>query len=135
MQLQKATNNTNIALTLQEKVTLTSPYFLFEFQNDTSLVKYYQIFTDISTAGPQRNRANLFDIEVVASGAGAEQIVLGNVGQYNYTIYEQTSDSNLDPDDGTVAGIVERGRMRLIDTETSIYIEHDIDVNYIIYEQ
>jgi len=88
MQLQKLTNNTNVALTLQEKVTLTTPYFLFVFQNDTSLVKYYQIFTDVSVAGSARNRANLFDIEVVASGAGAEQIVLGNVGQYNYTIYE-----------------------------------------------
>ena len=133
MQLRKATDNTNVALTLVEETTLSNPYYLFEFQNDTTLVKYFQIFTDVSVAGAARTRANLFNIEVVVSGAGAEQIVLGNIGQYNYTIYEQTSSSNLDPD--LVTGIVERGRMRLIDGEVSIYIEHTIDVTYIAHEQ
>lgn len=133
IQLTKSSTNPNIALTLQEKVTLDSPYFLFEFQNVTTRVKYYQIFTDVSTPGDARTRSNLFNIEVVASSAGSNQIVLGPVGQYNYTIWEQESDSNLDPDNAT--GIVERGRMRLFDSEASIYIENDITVTYVVNEQ
>ena len=78
MILQKATNNTNIALTLYEKTTLSPVYYLFEFQNDQTKVKYYQIFTDVSVAGSARERANLFNIEVVNSGSGANKIILGN---------------------------------------------------------
>jgi len=132
MLLQKLANNT-VSLTLEEKTTISSPYYLFEFWNNTTKQKYFQIFTDVSVAGAARDRANEFDIEVVASGAGANQIVLGNVGLYNYTIYEQSSAVNLDPD--LADGIVERGQMRLIDSETSIWVEHEIEITYIAHEQ
>ena len=131
MILQKATNNTNIALTLYEKTTLNPVYYLFEFQNDQTKVKYYQVFTDVSVAGSARQRANLFNIEVVNSGSGANKIILGNVGLYHYTIYEQSSSSNLDP---TGLTIVERGQMRLHDSETSQYVAHEIDITYVAHE-
>lgn len=131
MILQKATNNTNIALTLHEKTTLNPVYYLFEFQNDQTKVKYYQVFTDVSVAGSARQRANLFNIEVVNSGSGANKIILGNVGLYHYTIYEQSSSSNLDP---TGLTIVERGQMRLYDSETSQYVAHEIDITYVAHE-
>lgn len=132
MLLQKLTTNT-VALTLEEKTTISSANYLFEFENNTTKVKYYQIFTDVSTAGLARERANEFEIEVVASGAGANQIVLGNIGLYNYTIYQQASAVNLDP--ANAEGIVERKQMRLIDTETSIWVEHEIEITYVAHEQ
>ena len=132
MLLQKLTTNT-VALTLEEKTTISSANYLFEFENNTTKVKYYQIFTDVSTAGLARERANEFEIEVVASGAGANQIVLGNIGLYNYTIYQQASAVNLDP--ANAEGIVERKQMRLIDTEASIWVEHEIEITYVAHEQ
>ena len=83
MILQKSTNNTNVPLTLYEKTTLSPVYYLFEFENDQTKVKYYQIFTDVSVAGSARKRSNLFNIEVVNSGSGANKIVLGNTGLYH----------------------------------------------------
>lgn len=131
MILQKSTNNTNIALTLYEKTTLSPVYYLFEFQNDQTKVKYYQVFTDVSVAGSARERSNLFNIEVINSGSGANKIILGNTGLYHYTIYEQSSSSNLDP---TGLTIVERGQMRLVDGETSQYITHEIEITYVAHE-
>ena len=131
MILQKSTNNTNIALTLYEKTTLSPVYYLFEFQNDQTKVKYYQIFTDVSVVGSARERSNLFNIEVINSGSGANKIILGNTGLYHYTIYEQSSSSNLDP---TGLTIVERGQMRLVDGETSQYVAHEIEITYVAHE-
>lgn len=131
MELQKSTVNV-VSLTLAEKTTIVNPNYLFEFQNDTTLVKYYQIFTDVSTAGAARERANEFNIEVVNSGSGANKIILGNVGLYHYTIYEQESAVNLDPD---LAGdVVERGPMRLKDTEAPIYVMHEQENSYVAHE-
>ena len=135
MQLRKSTVNSNVPLTLEEKTTLTGTvYYLFEFENDTTKVKYYQIFTDVSVVGVARQNSNLFNIEVINSGSGSNKIILGNVGQYHYTIYEQASSTNLDPD--LASGIVERGMMWLSDaTDRSIYIQHEIEVTYIAHEQ
>jgi hypothetical protein len=132
MLLQK--NSVNIvSLTLAEKTTLPSPYYLFEFQNVYTRKKYFQIFTDVSASGEARERANEFNIEVVDSGSGANKIILGDIGLYNYTIYEQTSDSNLNPANTT--SIVERREMRLIDAEETIYVEHEIEIEYTTHEQ
>jgi hypothetical protein len=132
MLLKKLENNI-VALTLEENTTISNANYLFEFQNNTTKQKYFQIFTDVSTAGAARERANRFNINVVASGAGANEIVLGNVGLYNYTIYQQVSSVNLDPD--LSGGVVERGQMRLIDNEDSIWVEHEIEITYIAHEQ
>ncbi|MGL4598502.1 MAG: hypothetical protein ACRCYO_13375 [Bacteroidia bacterium] len=133
MQLKKSFNNTNVPLTLKEKTTIDNPVYLFEFRNDTTGVRYCQIFDDVSTPGDQRDRANLFNIEIINTGSGANKIILGNVGQYGYIIHQQSSPTNLNPD--LAEGIVERGRMRLIDDETSIYIEHQIEIEYVAHEQ
>jgi hypothetical protein len=129
--LQKATNNTNIPLALYEFTTLSPVYYLFEFQNDQTKVKYYQIFTDVSVAGSARERSNLFNIEVINSGSGANKIILGNTGLYHYTVYEQSSSSNLDP---TGLTVLKRGQMRLIDTETSQYVAHEIEITYVAHQ-
>lgn len=131
--LIKSTANTNIALTLKEKTTLYPVYYLFEFQNDQTKVKYYQIFTDVSTVTYNQRVWNIFNIEVINSGSGANKIILGNAGLYHYAIYEQSSSSNLDP---TGLTIVERGRMRLVETteSTSQYVAHEIELTYIAHQ-
>ncbi len=131
--LIKSTANTNISLTLKEKTILYPVYYLFEFQNDQTKVKYYQIFTDVSTVNINQRIWNVFNIEVINTGSGANKIILGNDGLYHYAIYEQSSSSNLDP---TGLTIVERGRMRLVaSTEsTSQYIAHEITHTYVAHE-
>lgn len=129
--LTKSTNNTNVSLTLKEKTTLYPVYYLFEFQNDQTKVKYYQIFTDVSTVTYNQRVWNVFNIEVVNSGSGANKIILGNTGLYHYTIFEQSSSSNLDP---TGLTVVERGQMRLIDSEASQYIAHEITHTYVAHQ-
>ena len=131
MILLKNSVNT-VSLTLVEKTTLPNPYYLFEFQNIYTRKKYFQIFTDVSVSGEARTRANEFNIEVVDSGSGANKIILGDIGQYNYTIYEQVSDSNLNPANTT--SIVERREMRLLDSEATIYVEHEIEIEYTTHE-
>jgi hypothetical protein len=135
MQLTKNSVNSNIPLTLSEKTTIENPYYLFEFINEYTNVKYYQIFTDVSVPGAARERSNLFNIEVVDSAAGANQIVLGNIGLYKYNIYEQASSTNLDP--ALSGAIVEERRMRLIDSsdDVSIYIAHETVITYVAHEQ
>lgn len=132
MILLKNSVNT-VSLTLVEKTTLPNPYYLFEFQNIYTRKKYFQIFTDVSVSGEARTRANEFNIEVIDSGSGANKIILGDIGQYNYTIYEQVSDSNLNPANTT--SIVERREMRLLDSEATIYVEHEIEIEYTTHEQ
>jgi hypothetical protein len=130
MLLTKSTVNSNVALSLKEKTTLYPVYYLFEFQNDQTKVKYYQIFTDVSTVNINQRVWNIFNIEVINSGSGANKIILGNTGLYHYSIFEQSSSSNLDP---TGLTIVERGQMRLIDTESSQYIAHEIERTYVAH--
>jgi hypothetical protein len=133
MNLVKNSINMNVDLTLAEKTTIDPVFYLFEFQNDYTKVKSYAIFTDVSIPGVQRERTNLFNIEVVDTVVAPNQVKLGNVGLYNYIVYEQSSDSNLDP--ALATGIVERGRLRLIGSEDSVYVAHTPEITYVAHEQ
>ncbi|MAF36273.1 hypothetical protein CL622_04105 [archaeon] len=55
-----------------------------------------------------------------------------NAGRYHYTIREQESTTNLDPD--LSGDIIERGIMLLADFETSQYLQHEINVIYTVHE-
>jgi hypothetical protein len=100
----------NIILTLTEKQTLTSPNYLFIFENrstntDIKFVKLNN--TDIS---PYKERYNEFSIVVNTYFNTALN------GQYTYTIYEQTSTTNTDP---TGLNLLESGIMELEGTTIS----------------
>jgi hypothetical protein len=100
----------NIILTLTEKQTLTSPNYLFVFENrstntDVKFVKLNN--TDISQ---YKERYNEFSI-VVNSYFNTSLN-----GQYTYTVYEQASPSNLDP---TGLNLLETGIMELEGTTIS----------------
>ena len=100
----------NIILTLTEKQLLTSPNYLFVFENrstntDIKFVKLNN--TDISA---YKGRYNEFSIVVNTFFNTALN------GQYTYTIYEQASTSNLNP---TGLNLLESGIMELSGTTIS----------------
>jgi hypothetical protein len=127
IKLTKGQTNSNIALTLTEKVTLSPVYFLFEFKNDTSNTKYYVISSDTST---ETERYNLFSITEGVDDQLNGSVILGDSGFYTYTVYEQSSSSNLDP---SGLDIVETGKMKLLGTAQS-FTEHSITTEYVTHD-
>lgn len=100
----------NIILTLTEKQIITSPNYLFVFENRSTNteVKFVKINnTDVSQ---YKERYNEFSI-VVNSHFNTSLN-----GQYTYTIYEQTSTTNLNP---TGLNLLESGIMELSGTTIS----------------
>lgn len=108
MRIQRGVIN-EVPVTLSELKTLSAPYYLFEFINDTNVASYVLINSaDDLASTDEQARFNLFSIEEVSSGSNplSGTITLVN-GDYQYTIYEQTSSTNIDPTQ--TDGIVEKG--------------------------
>jgi hypothetical protein len=100
----------NIILTLTEKQLLTSPNYLFVFENRSTNteIKFVRLNnTDISA---YKERYNEFIIVVNSFFNTALN------GQYTYTIYEQTSTTNTNP---TGLNLLESGIMELEGTTIS----------------
>ena len=100
----------NIILTLTEKQLLTSPNYLFIFENRSTNtdIKFVRLNnTDISA---YKDRYNEFTIVVNSFFNTALN------GQYTYTIYEQTSTTNTNP---TGLNLLESGIMELSGTTIS----------------
>jgi hypothetical protein len=100
----------NIILTLTEKQLLTSPNYLFIFENRSTNteIKFVRLNnTDISA---YKERYNEFSIVVNTYFNTSLN------GQYTYTIYEQTSTTNTDP---TGLNLIESGIMELEGTTIS----------------
>ena len=102
--LTKGQTAETITVTLNEKRTLDSGYYLFVFTHILTkqvVNKIYSFLDDISSF---QDRYNEFDIDT--------ETVFGSypIGQWLYNIYEQASSSNTD-----VTGLteVERGIMSL----------------------
>ena len=131
IQITKGTTN-NVALTLTEKCTLTSPYYLFVFQSDETRDLYKFIAADTST---YPKRYNLFAIVETDSSPDplAGEIELPLVGFYKYKVYEQTSSTNLDP--ALATGIVEVGKVQVIDTPAADdKLNNTNNINYVYNE-
>jgi len=127
IKLEKNTVNTNIALTLTEKVTITNPVFLFEFTNDMTMTSYYVICADTST---ETQRYNLFSLTEGGADPTNGNVTMGLEGFYKYNIYEQaTGSTNLDP---TGLTLVENGKMRLGGT-TQTFTKHSISEGYVAH--
>lgn len=108
--LQRGQSNT-VALTLTEKCTLSNPYFLFVLENDTSKDSYYFIATDTSSYTDRYNRFTVTEKSSPDTLNG--EVYLPLTGSYHYTVYEQSSNTNLDPANAT--GVVEIGRCKVKD--------------------
>lgn len=104
-----------VVLTLNEKTTLTNPYFLFEIKNKTNVIPYYFIAADVSL---YPNRYNKFNIMEVTGTATPENTLIGNIllssnGEYEYRIFEQTSATNLNPGLSTNTSPIEVGFIKV----------------------
>ena len=132
IKLKKGEETENVALTLTEKTTISSPSYLFEFTSDSTKQANTCICADLSIEGAQRDRANLFNITEGVDDRLNSSLILFNAGRYHYTIREQESTTNLDPD--LSGDIIERGIMLLADFETSQYLQHEINVIYTVHE-
>jgi hypothetical protein len=112
----------NIILTLTEKQLLTSPNYLFIFENRSTNtdIKFVRLNnTDISA---YKERYNEFTIVVNSFFNTALN------GQYTYTIYEQTSTTNTDP---TGLNLLESGIMELEGT-TIAFTEYETTSTFTI---
>ena len=126
----KNTNNTLI-VTLTEKVTLTSPYYLFAFTSDVSQLTKYFISADISIHTDRYNEFLITETsgtEILTSGT----ITLNPTGQWTYRIYEQTSSTNLDPTLATT--LLEIGIVKVTGTATTYYTNNGLDNTFYINE-
>lgn len=131
IQITKGSTN-DVALTLTEKCTLTAPHYLFVFQSDETRDFYKFIAADTSA---HTDRYNLFAI--VETNTNPDpldgEIELPLVGFYKYTIYEQTSPTNLNPANAT--GIVEVGKVQVIDSPAADdKLNNTNNINYVYNE-
>ena len=128
IQITKGIANT-VVLTLKEKTTLTNPKYLFVFKNDQSNVDSKFIAADTST---YPDRYNKFVITEKTSNPNplTGEVTLSLDGFYTYTIYEQTSSTNLNPANATK--IVETGKVQVFATATADHTySPDSNITYI----
>ena len=116
LKFNKASANT-VVVTLKEKTTLSPVYYLWEFKSKQSNAKRYCIATDISQ---YKDRYNEFIITETTNPTPTNgQISLGEGGEWDYTVYEQSSNSNLNPAGLT---IVETGLAKVIPAASTQYV-------------
>lgn len=120
--LTKGETNT-VILTLTEKQTLTSPNYLFRFTNRTTGAEVVFVKTNASDTSAYKYRFNQFSI--ITSGFFSNQ----PSGEWLYYIYEQASPTNRDYTKAT--GLLEQGIMRLNESESFAYTQHEPENTYI----
>lgn len=77
-----------ITVTLNEKRTLTNPYYLFVFTHILTKTVVNKIYNYLDDLSAYQDRYNQFDISTVTVFASKP------IGQWRYDVYEQTSSTN-----------------------------------------
>lgn len=117
IKIERDSANT-VVLTLTERTTISTPTYLFSFRSLEGDYKNF-IAEDVSV---QTERYNKFVITEVGTG-GTEDLLTGEVillptGFWSYTVYAQTSTTNLVPADADE--IVERGKVLVQDSDSPV---------------
>lgn len=111
--LDKGQSNT-FALTLTESATITSPVWLFVFENEFNTASQPIYWVGVDTS-PYINRYNLFTL---VEGVDLTLII----GQYTYKVYESPVPIVVDENTSEVGlNLVEEGRLVVNGTSNSIY--------------
>lgn len=116
IQLIKGTT-ANVILTLTEKQLIAAPNYLFVFTNRTTNYDVKFILVNAKDLSLYKERFNKFSIKVDSYFSNKLN------GQYDYSVYEQTSTQNTDI---TGLNLLESGVMILSEPET-IYKEYSPD--------
>lgn len=107
-----------VVVTTTEKGTAS--YYLFRFQNLSTMDNFYCIAQDTS---PYQERYNAFTITETNSPTPTNaQVKLELEGEYKYWVYANSSSSNLDP---TGLTVLETGLCKVSGTTTA-----DVDYSY-----
>jgi len=143
---QGATNS--LILTLTEDVTIDSPFYLFEFTNDVTMVSQYIVLEDISIHPERYNEFLIDEITRVRDGGaigdiggaiggdpipvGAE-IELTPAGQWTYRVFQQYYPRNTDPN--LTEGLLEIGIAKVVPSAITTYYENNnLDNTFIVNE-
>jgi hypothetical protein len=110
-----------VIVTLKEKATLSAPNYLFIFTSKVTNLQIKFVLLNNTDLSAYKDRFNEFSLVVNTYFATALP------GEYGYTIYEQTSSSNLDPSLAT--GILETGQMELNNSTDFEFITYNATTN------
>jgi len=110
----------NIYLTLTEKETISSPNYLFVFEQRSTNTEVKFVLTNAKDLSLYKDRYNKFLLNV-------NQYFLSKLnGQYTYSVYQQTSATNTST---TGLVLLESGIMMLQDDE-QVYTEYTTKDTY-----
>ena len=130
--LQTNTASQTLLLSLEEGVLLLPSFtdYLLVIQNEITL----EIFAVIPTLISTNERITTLSISTNADDAVNGSILIVEGGRYNYIIYGQNSNSNLDPSDADVVGELKRGFIQFTTLtqyfdQPSLTIPNDIEYN------
>lgn len=122
-----------IYLTLKEKNKYIPLYthFLVAFKNMMSNESYYLIGNSESN----NDRYTKLKISTNIDDAVNGDVLMQETGQFWYTIYGQNSETNLDPNDASVVGVLEIGILHVL-TQDEYFNNPSLTIpdNVIYYE-
>ena len=120
IKMQTITRNSNNVLyfTLTERVTLDTPFFLVRVEGrSSSIVKRFILPSDQSSYTERYNKFTITET------SGSEILTSGTItltpGDYDYRIYEQSSNTNLNELQSTVTTPIEYGLLRVTGTDNT----------------
>ena len=127
----------NLVVTVSMNKTLPNPYYLFSFQHITSKERVSFIPQSI-TSNTRYDKFRFIESPTVNLTAATPSVLFNYIGQYYYSIYEQTSSANTNP--SLAYNKLESGRAIVIvgDSQTDEclfepYISPNEDAYSIIY--
>jgi len=128
IEINKETVN-YVDLTLTEKATLDSPYYLFVFKSDLERAEVIFTGKDISTEPQRYNRFLVYETSGT-NNLTSGVVTLNPTGFWTYKAYEQTSQTNLDVANTT--SLVEQGKVKVIGDPTT-HNKHIVTRRYNVY--
>lgn len=111
----------DIYLTLNERRTLDSGYYLIVFTNQAENSEVTKIWSFLDDDSDYPSRYNKFSLVVNSLFTGKAE------GLWNYAVYEQESSTNTDP---TGLTEVERGIMKLSPATEFAFEEYNEETSY-----
>ena len=109
-------------MTVTELQTLTAPHWLFEFIDEQSQQSVTCILENVSLSTSRYDEFQITD---------GVDVTFPYAGFYTYRIYEQESDSNLDP--ALAGSLCEEGRAHIYEIDSPAN-EYDQPLTNYIYE-
>lgn len=112
-------------LTLNESVTIESPYFLFVFTHVTTkdVVKFLKSGVDDDSSHTYRYNQFTINASVVFDGY--------EVGEWHYSVYEQASSSNTDV--SLTGALLETGKLYLDRATDFAFTKYNPSTTYKVY--